>query len=161
MKPGVYVETTVISYLTAKPGRDIVVAGRQQSTIEWWETAADHFNLVASALVVGEAGAGDPESAKARLDTLESLTLPDATEETATLTRQLIDAGAVPAKAAVDAAHIALAVTNGVEYRVTWNYRHLANATMRSRIEAGCLNAGFDPPIICSPDELMEPDDEG
>lgn len=96
---------------------------------------------LASALVVGEAGAGDPESAKARLDTLESLTLPDATEETATLTRQLIDAGAVPARAAVDAAHIALAVTNGVEYLVTWNYRHRANATIRSRIEAVCLNA--------------------
>ena len=155
-KPRVYVETTVISYLVAKPARDVVVAGRQQSTFEWWETAADRFDLVASELVLGEAGAGDPESAKARLGKLASLTLLDATEDTAALTQQLIDAGAVPAKAATDAAHIAIAVTNGVDYLVTWNYRHIANAALRSRIETVCLNAGFDPTIVCSPDELME-----
>ena len=162
MKPRVYVETTVISYLTARPSRDIVIAGRQRSTIDWWETAADRFELVASELVVSEAAAGDPDSARARIEMLAPLTLLEETETASVLAQRLITAGVVPLKAAVDAAHIAIAVTNGAGYLVTWNYRHIANATIRTRIEAVCLDAGFDPAIICSPDELMEPyDDDG
>ena len=159
MKPRVYVETTVISYLTARPSRDIVIAGRQQSTIDWWETAAERFELVASELVVGEAAAGDPDSAESRLEKLAPLTLLEETENASILAQRLITAGAVPLKAAVDAAHIAIAVTNGVGYLVTWNYRHIANAAIRARVEAVCLNAGFEPAILCSPDELMEPYD--
>ena len=162
MKPRVYVETTVISYLTARPSRDIVIAGRQRSTIDWWETAAERFELVASELVVSEAAAGDPDSAKSRLEKLAPLTLLEETENATMLAQRLIAAGAVPLKAAVDAAHIAIAVTNGTGYLVTWNYRHIANAAIRARIEAVCLDTGFEPTIICSPDELMEPyDDDG
>ena len=82
----------------------------------------------------------------------------EATEEALELAEQLVDAGAVPAKATEDAAHIAIAVTNGVEYLVTWNYRHIANATIRSQIETVCRNAGFEPTILCTPEELMELD---
>ena len=158
MKPKVYIETTVISYLTAQPARDVVIAGHQQSTRDWWKNAADRFELVASQLVLTEAGAGDPEAARARLAALNSLTLLDATEEALELAQQLVNAGVVPAKAAEDAAHIAIAVVNGIEYLVTWNYRHIANATIRSQIETVCRNAGFEPTIICTPDELMERD---
>ena len=158
MKPKVYIETTVISYLTAQPSRDVVIAGHQQSTRYWWKNAADRFELVASQLVLTEAGAGDPEAARARLAALNSLTLLDATEEALELAQQLVNAGVVPAKAAEDAAHIAIAVVNGIEYLVTWNYRHIANATIRSQIETVCRNAGFEPAIICTPDELMERD---
>jgi len=84
----------------------------------------------------------------------------DATEEAAELAQQLIESSAIPEKAAEDAGHIAIAVTNGVDYLVTWNGRHIANATMRSQIERVCRNAGYEPTIICTPDELMEPDDE-
>ncbi len=82
------------------------------------------------------------------------------TEEAGELAQQLVDSGAIPAKAAEDAGHIAIAVTNGVEYLVTWNCRHIANATTRTQIERVCRTAGYEPTIICTPAELMEPDDE-
>ncbi|MCA9141203.1 MAG: type II toxin-antitoxin system VapC family toxin [Planctomycetaceae bacterium] len=160
MKPKAYIETTVISYLTAWPSRDVVLAGHQQITRDWWQTAADRFELVASELVIAEVGAGDPVAARDRLAALASVTLLDATEQALELATQLLDSGAIPKKAAEDAAHIAIAVTNGVEYLVTWNCRHIANATMRSQIELACRKAGFEPAIICTPDELMEPDND-
>ena len=156
MKPKVYVETTVISYLTAWPSRDVVVAGYQQSTREWWRTAGARFELVASELVVNESRAGDPVAAKDRLAVLESVTLLEATHEAANLAQKLIESGTIPAKAVEDAGHIAIAVTNGVEYLVTWNCRHIANATRRADIERVCREAGYEPTIICTPDELME-----
>jgi predicted nucleic acid-binding protein len=160
MNPRVTIETTVVSYLTAWPSRDVVIAGYQQTTRDWWRGAAERFELVASEVVVNEASAGDADAARDRLAALDSVTLLDATEEAAELAQQLIDAGAIPEKAAEDAVHIAIAVANGVDYLVTWNCRHIANATMRSQIERVCRDAGYEPTIICTPDELMEPDDE-
>ena len=160
MKPKAYIETTVIGYLTAWSSRDVVIAGHQQITRVWWRSAADRFELVASQLVVNEASAGDSDAARQRLTKLESVTLLDATDEALELAQQLVQSGAIPKKAAEDAAHVAIAVTNGVEYLVTWNCRHIANATMRSQIETVCRNAGYEPTIICTPDELVEPDDD-
>ena len=108
--------------------------------------------------MINEARAGDTDAAQDRLAALEFVTLLDATSEAAELAQHLIESGAFPKTAAEDAAHIAIAVTNGVEYLVTWNCRHIANATKRSQIERVCRNAGYEPPIICTPDELMEPD---
>ena len=158
MKPIVYIETSVVSYLTARPSRDVVIAAYQEVTREWWRGAPGRFDLVASELVVTEAGAGDTEAARTRLKSLEAITLLDATADAEELTRKLLDLGAVPRKAAEDAAHIAIAATNGVDYLVTWNLQHIANATMRSRIERVCRQAGYEPPVICTPNELMEPD---
>ena len=87
---------------------------------------------------------------------LESVTLLEITEDAEDLTWRLLDLGAVPRQAAADAAHIAIAVTNGVDYPVTWNFRHIANAAMRSQIEQVCREAGYEPPVICTPNELME-----
>ena len=160
MKPTVYIETSVVSYLTARPSRDVVVAAYQEITREWWSGAAERFNLLVSELVVVEAGAGDVEAARARLDVLEDVALLDTGREAAELAQKLLDQAALPRTAAGDAAHIAIAVTNGVDYLVTWNFRHIANAAMRSRIESVCRQAGYRPPLICSPNELMEPDHE-
>lgn len=160
MKPKVYIETTVISYLTAWPSRDIVIAGHQQVTREWWATASDRFELVASELVVREASAGDPTAARDRMSELNSLELLEATDSALSLAQDLIDRHAVPAEAADDALHIAIAVTNGVEYLVTWNCRHIANATMRGWIDSICIDAGYRPTVICTPEELQERDDD-
>ena len=154
--PVAYIETSVVSYLTSRPSRDVVMLARQQVTREWWRTARDRFHLAASELVVREAGQGDPDAARTRLTTLAGVTLLDATEEAEQLARELIVSGAVPSNAAVDAAHIAIAVTNHVHYLVTWNFRHIANAAMRSRIERACRSGGYEPPVICTPDELKE-----
>ena len=156
MRPTAYIETSVVSYLTARPSRDMVVAAYQEITREWWRNAPDRFELVASQLVIAEAGSGDPEAAQVRLKVLEVVSLLDATTEAENLAQTLVNLDAVPRQAAEDAAHIAIAVTNGVDFLVTWNFRHIANAAMRSQIEHICRQAGYEPPVICTPNELME-----
>ena len=159
MNPTVYVETSVISYLTARPSRDVVVAAYQEVTREWWRTAQGRFVLYASALVISESATGDADAARARLNVLSAIPVLEATEEAVELTRILLDDRAVPPNAGDDAAHIAIAAANGVNYLVTWNFRHIANAATRSRIEDVCRRSGYRPPIICTPNELMEADD--
>ena len=159
MKPTVYIETSVVSYLTARPSRDVVTAAYQKITRDWWSVATHRFDLVVSALVRAEAGVGDAIAAKARMDALAPVPLVEATVDTERLAERLIDVGAVPRQAADDAAHIAIAVTNKIDFLVTWNFRHIANAAMRMRIEQACRQAGFVPPVICTPNELLEDDD--
>ena len=156
MKPKVYVETTLISYLAARPSRDLIVAGHQQITHEWWQISRHNFAVVSSQLVAGEAGAGDPEAADARLAFLAGLTLLEITEEALTLAQRLLQAKAIPQDFPEDALHVAVAVVNGIEYLLTWNYKHLANAGMRSKIETTCRELGYEAVIICTPEELME-----
>ena len=156
MRPRVYIETTVISYLTARPARDVVVAGHQQSTRDWWELASRRFELVVSELVRQEAGIGDRDAARARLSILDSLATLDASAGSDALAETLVRTAAVPQTAIRDAAHIAIAAVNGVEYLVTWNFRHIANAVARPLIESACRTAGYEPPTICTPEELME-----
>ncbi len=156
MKPRLYVETSVLSYLTARRSSDVVVAAHQQITREWWETCGDRFDLVASELVAQEAGTGDEQAMRERLEILGTITLVEASEDALALARQLVVSGPLPQRAAEDALHIAIAATNGIEYLVTWNCRHIANATMRGQIQAVCRSAGYEPPIICTPEELLE-----
>ena len=156
MKAKVYIETTVISYLTARPNRDVVIAGHQKITRDWWQTCRKRFDVVASQLVVREASAGDSRATQERLENLATLALLEVTEEAVSLAQELLSTGAVPEKAAEDALHLAIAVTNGVEYLLTWNCKHLANATMRTKIEDVCRSAGYEPVIICTPEELLE-----
>ncbi|MDE0347135.1 MAG: type II toxin-antitoxin system VapC family toxin [Boseongicola sp.] len=160
MRPTAYIETSVVSYLTARPSRDVVIAAYQEITRDWWRSAPERFDLLASALVVSEAGAGDPEAARIRLEALEAVTLLDATPNAEDLANALIKAGSIPRQAADDAAHIAIAVTNGVDFLVTWNFRHIANASIRARIEQVCRQEGYEPPVICTPNELMEANNE-
>src|SRR5437762_2844213 len=131
MKPTVYVETTVVSYLTARPSRDLVIAARQQITREWWATCRDRFEVYSSEHTTGEAAQGDPEFAAARLKELAALPQLKTSDEATSLAQRLLDAGAIPAQAEEDALHVAVAVVSGMDYLVTWNMRHIANATMR------------------------------
>ncbi|MSR59892.1 MAG: DNA-binding protein [Planctomycetaceae bacterium] len=156
MKPKLYLETTVVSYLTAWPSRDIVIAAHQQIAKEWWKSCSDRFEVVASILVLQEASAGDEAAARDRVAILDQIPLLGESNEALELAQQLIDAAAIPQKAVDDAVHLAIAATNGVDYLVTWNCRHLANATTRRTIEAVCRAAGYQPPIICTPEELSE-----
>lgn len=156
MADRVYIETTVVSYLTARPSRDLIIAAHQQITHEWWDTRRAAYELCISELVVNEAGAGDPQAAQERLNTIKDMTSLETSQEALDLAKELIRAGALPAKAADDALHIAVAAMNGVPYLLTWNCRHLANATMRPVIEAVCAGKGVKAPIICTPEELLE-----
>jgi hypothetical protein len=155
MNPKVYLETTIVSYLTAEPTSDVVQAAHQQLTREWRERR-DRFVLFVSRTVLVEAAGGDTEAARRRLAALERITVLAATDEAAELATQFIRAHAMPEKAAVDALHVAIAVVNGMDYVLTWNCTHIANATIREKIERTCREAGYEPPIICTPEELME-----
>ena len=158
MKPTVYIETTVIGYLTSRPRTDPIVAGHQSTTREWWLTAANRFELVASELVIQECSAGDETAAKERMEVLGDIALLSTTTEAEEFAQALIDGHGVPNSYPEDALHIALAVVNGVEYLVSWNFKHIVNAAVRSTIEQICRDAGYEPPVICTPEELMEAD---
>ena len=155
MKPKVYLETTVVSYLTGSPSRDLVVAAHQQITAEWWKSRK-RFDLYVSQIVIQEAGGGNQEAAASRLKILEGISILELTPEARDLARKLLTQGPIPQKAAVDALHIATAVANGMDFLVTWNCTHIANAARRLMIEVVCRSSGHEPPVICTPEELME-----
>ena len=156
MKPRVYIETSVVSYLTAWPSNNVIAAERQRITQVWWATADVRFERVVSEDVIDEISQGDPDAARDRLAVLESITRLSPTPEAAILVQLLIESGTMPKKAAEDATHVAIAVTNKVEYLVSWNCKHIANPTIRMQIETICRNAGYLPTILCTPQELLE-----
>lgn len=153
MQPRVYIETTVPSYLTAWPSRDLVRAAHQQITREWWAHRGG-FELFPSRLVIQECQAGDAQAAADRLAALANIPLLEPTSEAATLAEALMREVPLPERAAADALHIAVAAVHGVDYLLTWNCTHIANVTLRPRIEAACRAAGYEPPLICTPEEL-------
>lgn len=156
MKPTVYVETSVVSYLTARPSRDLLVSAYQMATREWWTAASDRYELVASLLVIAEAGAGNRDAARSRLEAVKELRLLETLPEIDLLAAALVDHGAVPQHAAGDAVHIATASCHGVDYLVSWNFRHIANAAMTPHIARVCRQEGHELPFICTPTQLME-----
>jgi len=156
MAERVYIETTIVSYLTARPSRDVVIAGHQQVTHEWWDTRSANYELCVSQSVLDEAGAGDAQAAQARLLVLQPMLVLETTVEALELAKELLQEGALPAKAAGDALHIAIAATKAIPFLLTWNCRHLANAATRPMIETVCNARGFKASIICTPEELLE-----
>lgn len=156
MKSKVYVETSVISYLASRPSRDLIIAANQQITQDWWRSKRHEFDLFASQLVVNEANSGDKNAAQRRLQFLQDMPLLKLSEQAMELTEKLVNNKAVPAKVVEDALHIAVAAANGMDYLITWNFKHIANAAMRSKIEYICRVNGYEPPVICSPQELLE-----
>lgn len=155
MKPKVYLETSFPSYLTSRASRDVTVAGRQQDTHDWWNVHRVKFDVLTSDLVVLEAGAGDPAAASDRLKMLKTIAVLNTTREAIAMAKTLLDSDAVPQKASDDALHIAIAATNGIDYLLTWNCRHIANAVLRSKIDDVCRSLGYRPVVICTPTELM------
>lgn len=156
MPSTVCVETTIVSYLMARLTRDVVRQAHQRVTREWWRTRRDKFELYVSPIVLQEAGAGDPLRSRRRFAALNGLPVLAPTPEAVNLARALVTYGPVPDQADVDAFHIAIATVHGVEYLLTWNCAHIANAQMRAGIESVCRNLGYEPPVLCTPEELME-----
>jgi len=150
----VYIETTIVSYLTARPSRDLIIAAHQQITQQWWDKRRTDFDLYTSQFVVQESGAGEAAIAQKRLDALDGIALLAARKEAFDLARALIEKGPIPEKAEIDALHIAVAANHGMDYLLTWNCKHIANAEMQTGIGKLCRAAGFEPPVICTPEEL-------
>ncbi|SDX37246.1 type II toxin-antitoxin system VapC family toxin [Thiocapsa roseopersicina] len=154
MKSRVYIETSVISYLAARPSRDLIVAAHQQISQEWW-LVRHEWELSISALVISESRAGDANAARRRLELLDGLPTLHLTNDALELAQRLLAGAALPERAKEDALHIAVAAVHGADYLLTWNCKHIANASKRPLIEAICEAAGYQPPIICTPEELL------
>ena len=149
------IETSVASYLTARPSRDLVVAAHQELTAAWWATHRQRFDLYISEIVLREAARGDAAAAAKRLaelDKIDVLTLDDGSR---VLARLFVERGLIPAKAVEDAFHVAVATSQGMDFLLTWNCRHIANAEVIERLEGVCLELGYQMPILCTPEQLM------
>ena len=156
MKPKVYIETTIPSYLAARPTRDLIVAAHQEITRLWWLEQRDKFSLFISRLVINEAGSGDRGAAKERLRLLHGIAELEVSDEVASLAELLIARSVIPPRAATDAAHIAVAAVHAMDFLMTWNCSHLANAMIATQIRQVCDAAGYKCPVICTPEELLE-----
>jgi hypothetical protein len=155
MKQRVYIETSIVSYLTARPSRDLVLAAHQQVTHEWWQRQRRTFELCTSQIALDEAGKGDPLAAVDRMAPLSELPLLPLTDEVRKLTAALLHASVLPENARVDAVHVAVATVHDVDVILTWNCRHLANASILVGLGQTLRALGYEAPIICTPDELM------
>lgn len=156
MKPRVYIETTIPSYLVARPSRDLLMAGHQQTTHAWWNDKRKDFDLFISQFVEDECRGGDLQMAQKRLALLKGIPLLKIFPDVYSLAAKLISAGPLPTKAETDALHIAVAAANSADYLLTWNMKHIANPAMQRAIGRMCLDAGFEPPVICTPELLLE-----
>jgi hypothetical protein len=156
MKQRVYIETSIVSYLTGRPSRDMVIAAHQELTHQWWDTRASSFDLLVSELVREEAAKGDAEASDKRISIIGKLPILETSNEAVLLAERLVMSGPIPREYVADALHIAISAVNGIEYLLTWNCKHLANAAHRSKIESVVEKAGFTCPVICTPEELLE-----
>ncbi|MEZ6033322.1 MAG: type II toxin-antitoxin system VapC family toxin [Planctomycetaceae bacterium] len=156
----VYVETTVVGIIAARDHSDPVVFARQTVSREWHSTAAVRYELRVSDLVVAECSAGDPSAAADRLTIIKGVPLLAPNDDAESLTSALLAGNAVPKSEPRDAAHIALAAVHGIDFLVTWNFKHILNPHTQHLIERICRENGFQPATICTPEQLMEADNE-
>jgi predicted nucleic acid-binding protein len=156
MKKNVYIETTVVSYLTAKPSRDIMIAGHQEATRELWTALSSKYESYVSALVFEETGRGDPTQAQMRLSAIAHFPMLDIDDESKSLAEKIIIKKGIPSEYPEDALHIAVAAVNGIDVIITWNFAHLNNPFTRKKVRKIIEAEGYICPEICSPEELLE-----
>src|SRR5436190_11784528 len=155
-RPSIYIETSIVSYLVGWLNqRDLVVAHNQQFTREWWSGKRSGFELFISPVVIDEAKKGEPALAAQRLNYLADLAVLNVTEAARSLSREFLRSAGLPIKAELDALHIAIAALNGMNYLLTWNCTHIANAVTLPLVYNVCRNAGYEPPFVCTPLELL------
>ena len=159
MNKSVYIESSVISYLTARPSRDLVIAGHQAVTAEWWDDRRTRYDVYVSPLVVEEISASDTSAAAERLRVIADIPSVAVAADAESLASALLAANAVPANSARDALHIAIAATQGIDYLITWNFKHINNASTRTMVINAVSDFALDCPVLCSPEELMGEDD--
>ena len=158
--PTVYIETTIIGYLTARPSENALFAARQQLTKCWWDRCRTRYSLLTSQLVLDEAGRGDPVAAAERLTILQTIELVESSSpRVASLAEVLLSRALLPAKAVADAVHMATAAVHALDYLLTWNCRHIANADRLPDVYRTLVECGYSPPLICTPEEFSDAND--
>ena len=156
MKSRVYVETSVISYLTARPSSNVMLLARQQFTREFWELQPARFEALISPLVVDEALRGDASAAAMRLRVCQGLATLEITDEVELFAQQLVALGAVPTTEPEDALHIALATMHAMDYIASWNFAHLVGPAAKFKLQTKISEMGHKPPIVATPEEIFE-----
>lgn len=151
----VYIETSIVSYLTARLSHDLLAVAWQSATVDWWDTQRQRFDLYSSSIVIEEAKKGDPEAASRRLNVLDGIPLLAIVDDVVKLSTILIQEKALPEKALDDSLHVALSAVHGIDYLLTWNCRHIDNAETKPIIRSVCVINGYSYPEICTPQELM------
>ncbi len=155
--PSVYIETSIIGYLTSRSRENVIVQARQQLTRIWWNARREQYDTVVSQLVLDEAGAGDEEAAAERLELLDGIPLLDVTDPRIDpIADALLAAHLLPDIARSDAEHVAIATVHGVDYLLTWNCKHIANAQTLPGVYRLLTNRGYSPPLIVTPEEFSE-----
>lgn len=152
----VYIESSVISYRIARLSRDVVVLARQEITAEWWDNVLPHLEGFVSPVVLEEIALGDVKSAERRLQIVECFQSLEVNNSVRTLAELIVTQLKLPGHVLPDAYHLALPAVHGIDYLVTWNCKHIANAFMLKRIETIVVASGYDMPVVCTPEELME-----
>ena len=151
----IYIESSVISYITARQSRDVVTLARQTITIEWWEEYKDSFDIYISELVIEEIGSGDLVAAQKRLSVIDTIPVLEATQNSKILAKALIAENAIPKSSAEDAVHISIAAVQEIDFLFTWNFKHINNANTRDRISRVITQQNYLCPVLCSPEELI------
>ncbi|MCI0533816.1 MAG: type II toxin-antitoxin system VapC family toxin [Verrucomicrobiales bacterium] len=156
----IYVESTIPSYVVARPARDLLQAARQHLARDWWDLKREQHELFTSQVVLDEIASGDVEMARQRMDLMAKIKLLDLTDDAKALTKDILGSGVLPADADRDAAHIALATVHEMDILLSWNCRHIANAFIQAKLRKLADAAGFTLPVICTPEELLENENE-
>ena len=155
MSETVYIETSILGYLTARPSRDIIVAANIEITREWWNTRRSDFQLYSSQAVLKETTQGDAKIASQRLEIFSNLSLLNLNQSVLDLAEQFLGRSNLPAKADIDAVHIAVATVHGMDYLLTWNCKHIPNAQIQRKLAEISIDFGYELPILCTPYELL------
>lgn len=155
-----YIETSIVSYLRQRPSSQVVMAARQLLTHQWWDEERGNYELVTSQYVLDESSAGDPVLAAERLESLDGIPLLPLDPQIGVIANEIMSRAILPPKATIDGLHIAMVAHHRIEYLLTWNCRHIANAKILPRIHAVLANLGIPIPIICTPEEMVGDDSE-
>ena len=154
MTESIYIESSIISDLTSRPNRDVVISARQVITENWWLSQKGNFDLFVSALVIQEISKGDREAAERRLNAVADIPLLGVSQDALLLSEALVVRGAVPKTSEENALHISIAAASGIDFLLTWNFKHINNAHTKAAISAVIEAYGFACPVLCSPEEL-------
>jgi predicted nucleic acid-binding protein len=155
MKEKVYIETSIVSYLISKSNRDIVISAKQELTKEWWNEYSGLYKMFVSDLVINEISQGDPLYSKQRLKIVNKIPILETTEQAINIAKVITDKKILPVKATDDILHIAIAITHGIDYLLTWNCKHIANAHIIKSIESIAKQFNKQIPVLCTPLEIL------
>jgi predicted nucleic acid-binding protein len=155
MSESVYIETSILGYLTARATKNLIIAANIEVTRDWWESRRNDFTFYISQIVLDEVVQGDAEIAVKRLELIQNLPLLELNEDVKNLAKQFLLKSNLPPKASDDAAHIAAATVYGLDYLPTWNCKHIANAQIQKKLSQISAEFGYELPTICTPYELL------